>query len=105
MSASRITGTVTDMVVARTRKIQERDAQVSEQSPKQDTLSISQDAALLQQAEAIAASTPDIDMAKVEQVRQAIARGELKIDYEKLAQKMLDFEGALDAALDPSSES
>lgn len=38
-------------------------------------------------------SFPEVNDAAVEKVRAAIANGEYKIDYEKLAGKMLDFEG------------
>ena len=35
---------------------------------------------------------PDIDDATVERIRSSIEKGEYKIDYQKLAGKMLDFE-------------
>jgi len=38
---------------------------------------------------------PDVDDATVERIRGAIEKGEYKIDYEKLAGKMLDFEDRL----------
>ena len=54
--------------------------------------SISSTSTLLAEMESRAHSAPDIDEAKVEAVRQAIQSGELSIDYDKLAQKMLNFE-------------
>ena len=57
-----------------------------------DTLSISSTSTLLTEAEDKANSAPDIDEAKVEAIRQAIQNGEMTIDHQKLAQKMLEFE-------------
>ena len=96
MTTSRISGSVTDLAVERARR--NKSQKTSSAAPKaaQDTLSISPEAALLQKAEAIAAATPDVDMQKVEEVRQAMLRGELKMNYEKLAQKMMDFESLLE---------
>ncbi|AMO56372.1 flagellar biosynthesis anti-sigma factor FlgM [Endozoicomonas montiporae] len=55
-------------------------------------LSISTTSTLLSEAEDKAYSAPDIDEARVESIRQAIQNGEMAIDHQKLAQKMLEFE-------------
>ena len=96
MSAPRITASVADFAIERSRRIEDKKTAELTKAAERDTFSISTDATLLQDAEMIAAETPDVDMKKVEEVRQAIARGELKIDYEKLAQKMLEFETSLE---------
>ena len=49
----------------------------------------------MQQIEAEIRDLPEVDDAVVERIRGAIERGEYKIDYEKLAGKMLDFEDRL----------
>ena len=55
-------------------------------------LSISTTSTLLSEAEDKAHSSPDIDEARVDAIRQAIQNGEMTIDHQKLAQKMLEFE-------------
>lgn len=50
---------------------------------------------LLANAEKTALSEADIDQGRVDRIREAIANGELAIDYDALAQKMLDFEFSL----------
>ena len=104
MTTTRISAAITELHTERMRRYEDRKedrktdsagrSQVSGQQ-ETDSLSLSADAELLRNAEAIAASTPDIDIDKVEEIRQAIVRGELKIDYESLARKMLSFEASL----------
>ncbi|WP_281647411.1 flagellar biosynthesis anti-sigma factor FlgM [Parendozoicomonas sp. Alg238-R29] len=96
MTTTRISASVADFSVEKSRRADNRKNSIKTEEASQDSVSISADAALLQEAEALAKSAPDVDMDKVEEVRQAIVRGELKIDYEKLAQKMLDFEASLE---------
>ena len=68
------------------RKIQAR-------QPENDNgPSISSASTLLTNAGEKAMDAPDIDEARVESIREAICNGEMTIDYEKLAQKMLEFE-------------
>lgn len=57
-----------------------------------DTVEISSSTALLAEAEKQANSTPDIDQAAVEKVRESLRNGEMEINFERLAQKMLEFE-------------
>ena len=94
MPPTRITGSVSEFSLERMRRAETRKA-TNEKTSGSDKLSISTDAAMLQDAEAIAKSAPDVDMDRVGEIKQAILKGELKIDYEKLAQKMLDFEAEL----------
>ena len=54
-----------------------------------DTVALSDTAQLLKNQEAKIRQLPDIDMDKVEQIKQAIAAGEYKIDTQKLANNML----------------
>src|SRR5690554_6713343 len=49
----------------------------------------------IQQVEAEIRNMPEVDDATVDRIRAAIENGEYKIDYEKLAGKMLSFEDNL----------
>ncbi|MCL6270108.1 flagellar biosynthesis anti-sigma factor FlgM [Sansalvadorimonas sp. 2012CJ34-2] len=96
MAPTRITGSVSDFTIERMRRSETgKVANNKISGSDKDKLSISTDAATLQNAEALAKSAPDVDMDKVGEIKQAIINGELKIDYEKLAQKMLDFEAEI----------
>ena len=64
----------------------------AEKVPSQDQVEISDTSALMTKAEDIATNTPDIDEAAVLKAKEAIENGEMNIDYDRLAQKMLDFE-------------
>ncbi len=60
-----------------------------------DQVKLSASSKSIQQIEAEIRDMPEVDDATVERIRGAIERGEYKIDYEKLAGKMLDFEDRL----------
>ena len=60
-----------------------------------DQVRLSASSKSIQQVEAEIGNLPEVNDATVERIRSAIANGEYKIDYEKLAGKMLDFEGRL----------
>lgn len=60
-----------------------------------DQVKLSASSKSIQQIEAEIRDMPEIDDATVERIRGAIERGEYKIDYDKLAGKMLDFEDRL----------
>lgn len=64
----------------------------NKQPEAEGTLSISSTSTLLTEATEKAGSTPDVDEARVEAIREAIQNGEMNINHEKLAQKMLEFE-------------
>lgn len=49
----------------------------------------------IQQIEAEVSKLPDVDDKTIDRIRTAIDKGEYKIDYERLAGKMLDFEEKL----------
>jgi negative regulator of flagellin synthesis FlgM len=57
-----------------------------------DKVSLSDTLAHLEQ---ILASVPEVDVAKVEAVKQDIESGSYHIDNQELARKMIDFEGDL----------
>jgi len=57
-----------------------------------DTVSITDMAARLSSLEKKLASQPDVDQAHVNRVRDAISRGEYRIDPDRVADKMMDFE-------------
>lgn len=41
-------------------------------------------------------TTPDVDMARVEEIKQALAEGRLTFDPQRIAEKFADLEGLLD---------
>lgn len=49
----------------------------------------------IQQIEAEVSKMPDIDDAAVERIKGALANNEYKIDYERIAGKMIKFDGLL----------
>jgi negative regulator of flagellin synthesis FlgM len=60
-----------------------------------DQVKLSASSKSIQQIEAEIKDMKDVDDATVERIRSAIQNGEYKIDYEKLAGNMLDFEDRL----------
>jgi negative regulator of flagellin synthesis FlgM len=60
-----------------------------------DRVKLSASSKSLQQVEAEISAMPEVNDATVDRIRNAINNGDYKIDYEKLAGKMLDFEGRL----------
>tara|TARA_R110001592_G_scaffold197664_2_gene445678 strand:- start:1154 stop:1492 length:339 start_codon:yes stop_codon:yes gene_type:complete len=60
-----------------------------------DQVKLSASSKSIQQVEAEISAMPEVNDAAVDRIRAAIDSGEYKIDYEKLAGKMLDFEGRL----------
>ncbi|MGL5813087.1 flagellar biosynthesis anti-sigma factor FlgM [Aeromonas sp.] len=63
--------------------------QPQSRSPQADA-QISTRAHSINQARAELASTPDVDMEKVNQIRQAISEGKLELDMDALGQAILD---------------
>ncbi len=59
---------------------------------KQATVQLSDEALSLQKLEEQVAQLPDVDTDRVNSIRQAIEDGSYKIDADKLAASMLDFE-------------
>jgi len=60
-----------------------------------DQVKLSASSKSIQQIEAEVRSLPEVDDSTVERIRAQIESGEYKIDYQKLAGKMLDFEERL----------
>ena len=67
--------------------------QGSSQAGNPDNVSLSQEAQTLARIEADLKTQPEVDQARVEEVRARIESGNYQIDNDKLAQKMLDLEG------------
>jgi len=57
-----------------------------------DTVSLTDMASRLQSLEQKLATQPDVDQAHVNRVRDAISRGEYRVDPDRVADKMMDFE-------------
>ncbi|WP_166251323.1 flagellar biosynthesis anti-sigma factor FlgM [Marinobacter salicampi] len=67
------------------------------QAPKTqgENVSLSAQAKDLKQIEQQLASYPEVDDARVEEIKAALADGSYKVDAEKLAQKMLDMDNSI----------
>lgn len=61
-----------------------------------DTVSLTDMASRLKSLETKLESQPAIDQSRVDRVRDAISRGEFRIDPERVADKMMDFEADFD---------
>lgn len=64
-----------------------------------DAVSVTDDAELLRALDAQIAATPAVNAARVEEVRDALANGEYRIDPERIAEKLLATEGGVEALL------
>ena len=58
-------------------------------------VTLSQQSKSIQQIEAEVAKMPEIDDAAVERIKGALANNEYKIDYERIAGKMIRFDGLI----------
>ncbi len=67
-------------------------SQSNHKAVTQDQVEISNKTTLMTQAEDIAKKAPEVDETAVAKAKEAIESGDYKIDYDKLAQKMLDLE-------------
>ena len=67
------------------------DAQQS-QAPTNDTVELTSGAKLLERLEKSLASLPDVDSARVAEVKAAIENGEYQIDADAIAEAMIRFE-------------
>jgi len=63
--------------------------------PKSDSVSITSQAQQLQSTQAKLANIPEVDQGKVQEIKLAIAEGRYKIDPEKLATNIAQFESEL----------
>ena len=61
-----------------------------------DTVSLTDMASRLKSLESKLETQPAIDQSRVDRVRDAISRGEFRIDPERVADKMMDFEADFD---------
>jgi negative regulator of flagellin synthesis FlgM len=61
-----------------------------------DTVSVTEAAKQLQSLENSLESLPVVDSQRVEAIRTAIANGDYEIDPEKVAEKLMSFEGMLE---------
>lgn len=64
----------------------------SSSASQSDTVSLTDMASRLHSLEQKLASQPDVDQAHVNRVRDAISRGEYRVDPDRVADKMMDFE-------------
>lgn len=76
-------------------KAQQPQAQAKESAVFTDQVKLSASSKSIQQIEAEVRNLPDVDDSTVERIRSQIESGEYKIDYQRLAGKMLDFEERL----------
>ncbi len=62
---------------------------------KTEDVTLSQQGKSIQQIESEVSKLPEIDDASVERIKAALANNEYKIEYERLAGKMIKFDGML----------
>lgn len=67
----------------------------STQADKTDQLHLSADAVMLSDLQQALTDVPEVDVIKVEQIRQAIKDGKLPLNRERLAAKMLELQNEL----------
>lgn len=65
--------------------------------PMQDTVSLTGTAALMHKLDAEIAALPIVDMKRVDAIRQSIADGSFSIDPLRVAERLIQSEGALQA--------
>jgi negative regulator of flagellin synthesis FlgM len=70
-------------------------ARTQAQNTRGENLNLSRQARELKDLEQKLGEFPEMDDAKVEQIRAALADGSYKVDAEKLAQKMLDMDKSI----------
>jgi len=98
MNINKLTGGVDNNTRTRNEPVSKDPAptaKAQESAGFTDQVKLSASSKSIQQVEAEIREMPDVDDATVERIRIAIDKGEYKIDYEKLAGKMLDFEDRL----------
>lgn len=61
-----------------------------------DTVSLTDMASRLKSLESKLESQPAVDQSRVDKVREAISRGEYRVNPERVADKMMDFEADFD---------
>ena len=64
-------------------------------TPPNGEVTLSQQSKSIKQIEAEVAKMPEIDDAAVERIKGALANNEYKIDYERIAGKMIKFDNLL----------
>ena len=69
---------------------------VNTKTARQDSVSLTPQAQQMSELQKKAADAPVVDQKKIEQLKTAIASGEYKIDPEKLAASIADFEFNID---------
>ncbi len=77
--------------------IKAKDASSSVVSSKEDSVSITDSAKTLARATEKAKNSDGIDHDKVEALKQSIADGSYKVDYQNLANKILDVEDEINS--------
>lgn len=77
-------------ITDRNRASQASTASAAAPSTESDKVSLSDTLALLEQK---LADVPEVDVARVEAIKQSIDDGSYQIDSQELARKMIDFEG------------
>jgi len=71
------------------------DANQSPTAQSEDTVNITSEANRIRELQNSLADVPDIDLEKVEAIKQEIANGNYPIDHERIASNLLDLEKTL----------
>ncbi|WP_430459846.1 flagellar biosynthesis anti-sigma factor FlgM [Thalassolituus sp. LLYu03] len=98
MNISKLTGGTNSSSQTRNEPVKKEEGHVAKAQTSAnfaDQVKLSASSKSMQQIEAEIRDMPEVDDATVERIRTAIEKGEYKIDYSRLAGKMLDFEDDL----------
>ena len=73
-------------------------------APRTDTVEVTESARQLQSLEARIAASPDIDQARIDEVRSRIDSGSYEMSPERVADKMLSLDTALSDAVSKNDD-
>ena len=68
---------------------------IANSNSSSETVSITSEASRIRELQSSLANVPDIDLEKVEAIKQEIANGNYPIDHERIASNLLDLEKSL----------
>lgn len=94
-NGSRVGSNMPATVSGKTTRADQASESASNEVPASSKDDASTESSRLQQLRERIDSTPEVDMARVEQIKQALAEGRLPFDPQRVAQKFADLEGLL----------
>jgi len=94
-SANQVKQKVEQQTQVKQQNVQQSSAEHTK-ATKQDSVSLTPQAQQMSELQKKSADAPAVDQKKIEQLKKAIAAGEYKIDPEKLANNIANFEFGID---------